>query len=94
MLRNAEIDYNRNDMATLSNYQDATIQRMHFDWSIDFGAKLLNGSVTHTIKMNKDNVQFIDLDSSKLRVLSVTINDANTNFKIADAHKALGNKLT
>ena len=94
MVRNVEIDYNRNDMATLSNYQDATIQSMHFDWSIDFGAKLLSGTVTHKIKINKESVQYIDLDTSKLKILSVLVNDVNSNFKIAEAYKALGNKLT
>jgi leukotriene-A4 hydrolase len=94
MARNADMDYNRADLGTLSNYQDITAQHMHFDWTIDFDTKRLFGSITLKMVMNRDGVQFIDLDTNKLKISAVSIGGTSCNFKVADAHKALGNKLS
>ena len=44
------------DTTTQSNYADIATQHVTFDWSIDFDAKVLTGSATHDMKLNKDGV--------------------------------------
>jgi len=45
------------DITTQSNYADIATQHVTFDWSIDFDAKILTGSATHDMKLNKDGVE-------------------------------------
>lgn len=94
MLNNVDIDYNRLDKGTLSNYNDVKLNHLHFNWNIDFSTKKLYGSVTLKMILIKDNIETIDLDSSKLKIIDVSINNISVNFKIGDKYKALGNKLS
>lgn len=94
MATSEDIDYNRADKATLSNYADVVSEHLHFEWDIDFDAKELSGSVTHSMKMLRDGVGVVELDTSKLTVLSASINGENSSFTVADAYRELGNKLT
>ena len=45
------------DTTTQSNYADIATQHVTFDWSINFDAKVLAGSATHDMKLNKDAVE-------------------------------------
>jgi leukotriene-A4 hydrolase len=93
MSKSDNIDYNRNDLATLSNYGDVLTEHLHFEWSIDFLSKQLIGSVSLRMRMNRAGVAVIDLDSSKQEIFGVTIDGSSCNYKIASSFKALGNKL-
>ncbi len=46
------------------------------------------------MKMLKDSVSFIHLDSSKMKVLGVEIDGVSAPYKIAEPYKALGSKFT
>ena len=94
MASSGDIDYNRSDKATLSNYADVVSKHLHFQWDINFDSKELSGSVTHSMKMLRDGVEVVELDTSKLTVYSASINGENCSFKIAEAYKELGNRLT
>lgn len=89
-----DIDFNKVDMATLSNYSEVVTEHLHFIWNINLKKKTLSGFVQLKMKVIADGVKVIDLDSSKVEVKGVKVNGNDCNFKIADAYKALGNKLT
>lgn len=44
------------DPVTQSNYLSITSEHVHFDWSIDFSAKYIAGTATHTLVVNEDGV--------------------------------------
>ena len=44
------------DPVTQTNYLQITSEHVHFDWTIDFDAKVIFGSATHTLVAHKDDV--------------------------------------
>lgn len=55
------------DKHTLSNYTDAEIKSAVFDWSIDFDASVLSGTVHYTFQVHNDTDTVV-LDTSHLTV--------------------------
>ena len=45
------------DQTTQSNYRDISTKHIAMDWSIDFKAKTVSGTVTHTMIARKDGVK-------------------------------------
>lgn len=87
-----DMDYNKEDKASLSNYQSVLCEHMHFDWNVDFENKQLSGCVTHSMKVMKES-NVVELDTSKIIVSAVSVNEHDVKFQIAEAVGALGNKL-
>ena len=44
------------DPVTQTNYLQITSEHVHFDWTIDFDAKVISGSATHTLVAHEDDV--------------------------------------
>jgi leukotriene-A4 hydrolase len=44
------------DTASQANFKDIATKHVSFDWTVDFNAKVLSGSATHTLKVKKDGV--------------------------------------
>ena len=44
------------DPVTQANYLQITSEHVHFDWSIDYDAKFIQGSATHTLVVNEDGL--------------------------------------
>ncbi len=55
------------DKHTLSNYTKAEITSAVFDWSIDFSASALTGTVEYTFKVHEDTDTVV-LDTSHLKI--------------------------
>jgi len=55
------------DKHTLSNYTEAEIKSAVFDWSIDFAASVLTGTVHYTFEVHSDTDKVV-LDTSHLNV--------------------------
>ena len=47
------------DTATQSNYSDIRTDHVAFDWVVDFDAKLLSGSATHSMIVKRSGVKDI-----------------------------------
>jgi leukotriene-A4 hydrolase len=45
------------DQTTQSNYQDISTEHIDIDWSLDFNAKTVSGTVKHNLIAKKDGVQ-------------------------------------
>ena len=55
------------DNTTLSNCGEVAPKHVHLEWTIDFSAKTLSGSVTHTFE-SVNGAKTIDFDSSALKI--------------------------
>ena len=44
------------DPVTQANYLQITSEHVHFDWTIDYDAKFIQGSATHTLVVNEDGL--------------------------------------
>lgn len=55
------------DKHTLSNYTEAEIKSAVFDWSIDFDASVLTGTVHYTFQVHADTDKVV-LDTSHLDI--------------------------
>lgn len=42
------------DPTTQSNYTDVYSTHVHLDWKVDFDNRLISGSATHTLTVEKD----------------------------------------
>ena len=45
------------DPTTQANWQDVASEHVDFDWSIDFSQQTISGSVTHLLRVKKENVK-------------------------------------
>jgi hypothetical protein len=44
------------DLSTQSNYEDILTTSVHFDWTVDFDTKTVNGSIELNLAVNKSGV--------------------------------------
>lgn len=44
------------DPVTQANYLQITSEHVHFDWTIDYDAKFISGSATHTLVVQEDGL--------------------------------------
>jgi leukotriene-A4 hydrolase len=45
------------DPTTQSNYLEIASEQVHFDWKLDFDAKIISGSATHDLRVKADDVK-------------------------------------
>jgi leukotriene-A4 hydrolase len=83
----------RDDKSTLSNYTSVVSQDIHLTWNIDFTNEIITGSVSHTMKVLKDNVKSAHFDTAKLDVQSALIDGVRTTFWYEGKSTHLGIKL-
>jgi leukotriene-A4 hydrolase len=47
------------DPTTQANYAQVASEHIYFDWTVDFGAKNICGSATHTLSVKEDGLKEI-----------------------------------
>ena len=45
------------DPTSYANFRQVISTHIHFDWHIDFAAKIIKGTATHTLLVQKDGVE-------------------------------------
>ena len=45
------------DPTSQANFLQATSQHIDFDWTVDFDAKVISGSATHTVVIKEDGLK-------------------------------------
>lgn len=90
----------RSDTASQSNCLSIRTTDLHLDWDIDWDARIISGSVTHTLKAQHDGVDEVCFDASYLDISGVSSPSPSSSsttsleYTIGERHPALGNKLT
>ena len=82
-----------NDRHTLSNIQDIYSKHLHLDWSIDWDAKIISGSVTHDLIVDTDGVKEVVLDTSYLDIKHVEVEGEQVQSKVDERKGMLGSAL-
>ena len=86
MLKN---EFNRIDHSSFSNPEEAISTVVHLEWTLDFDAKQLSGSATHSIVVIQE-CSVVKFDTSSLNISAVEINDHQATFKYVTQSKELG----
>ncbi|KAF9014887.1 peptidase family M1-domain-containing protein [Cyathus striatus] len=81
------------DPTTQSNYSDVVSQHVHFDWIVDFQAKIISGSATHTILVRKDDIKEVIFDTSDLNVYGARISGDAVLYRSGSKHAVMGTAL-
>ena len=85
------------DLATQSNYLSIKSVHLDLEWKIDWDARLISGSVEHTLVALHDDIQEIVFDTSYLIINSVTLSDETSkslDYVLDEKrHPVLGNAL-
>lgn len=86
--------YNRIDRSTYSNPSEVLSTVVHLEWNLDFEAKIITGSVTHSmVVVAHQGAEYAKFDSSGLTITSVEVNSHPIQLMIGDSSKALGKCL-
>ena len=86
--------YNRKDLSSLSNSNEAITTNIHLEWNLDFKKKVISGTCAHSIKILAENVKKVDFDSSKLTIEWVKVNGAVVNFEVEKPDAQLGSRVS
>ena len=79
------------DSTTLSNCREVAPKHVHLEWSIDFSAKTLSGSVTHTFE-SVEGIKTIDFDSSALKIERAYFNGKEVGVNLHAAGGSLSGR--
>ncbi|KAK9899275.1 hypothetical protein P389DRAFT_150549 [Cystobasidium minutum MCA 4210] len=85
----------RSDPASQSNYLSVRTTHLDLDWSVDWTARIISGSITHTVQAAHDDVEEVIFDSSYLAIKSVSeiSSGSELKYKLDERHPVLGNAL-
>lgn len=86
--------YNRIDRSTYSNPNDVLSTVIHLEWNLDFNAKVITGSVTHSmVVVAHQGAEYAKFDSSGLVISRVEVNSHPVQLIDGDSSPALGKCL-
>lgn len=81
------------DIHSFSRPEEAVMKHLSLDLKVDFGTKTLSGTATLEIE-NKMGSDSIVLDVRGLNIKAITIDGAETSYRIGDSKPYLGNPLS
>ncbi|KAG5715728.1 Leukotriene A-4 hydrolase [Termitomyces sp. T112] len=81
------------DPTTQSNYLQIATEHLSINWTLDFDAQLISGSVTHHLLAKEDGVKEVILDTSELNLSDVQINGISVSFDLKAKHEVMGSAL-
>lgn len=85
----------RSDPASQSNYLSVRTTHLDLDWSVDWTARTISGSITHTVHAAHDDVQEVIFDSSYITIKQCidASSGSELKYKLDERHPVLGNAL-
>lgn len=66
---------------------------LHLDWHIDWQARVISGTVSHSIELLESGLSSVTLDASHLKIKSVKVEGKQVDFKLGQQHGTLGAPL-
>ncbi|WFD34894.1 leukotriene-A4 hydrolase [Malassezia cuniculi] len=83
------------DIHSFANVNEVYSTNLHLDWDIDWNAKCIRGSVTHTLHVVQGGVAHVTFDTSHLDLGQVTVDgELATDVVLGDRKSRLGQPLT
>ncbi|KAF7797770.1 hypothetical protein EIP86_008971 [Pleurotus ostreatoroseus] len=81
------------DPTTQANYTQIASEHIDFDWSIDFGKKLILGSATHTLVVKEADVKEVIFDTNALDIEGVEVDGTAVKHVLGPKHEVMGSAL-
>ncbi|KAF7340280.1 Leukotriene A-4 hydrolase [Mycena venus] len=81
------------DPTTQSNYWQIASEHITLDWSVDFTAQILAGSVTHRMSVLLDGVEEAIFDTGDLEVTGAEVNGSAISYDLKPKHEVMGSAL-
>ncbi|KAG6874151.1 hypothetical protein C0995_005569 [Termitomyces sp. Mi166 len=81
------------DPTTQSNYLQILTEHLSVDWTLDFDAQIISGSVTHHLLAKEDGVKEVVLDTSELNLSDAKIDGKSVSFDLKAKHEVMGSAL-
>ncbi|MDJ0835920.1 MAG: M1 family metallopeptidase [Acidobacteriota bacterium] len=87
--------YSFKDIHTFGNTDEVLTERLSLDLTLDFEKKVIHGSceITLAYQTDKDKVDYVDLDISRLDIESVTANGKALTYYIGKHTADMGSRL-
>ncbi|KAI0809133.1 peptidase family M1-domain-containing protein [Irpex lacteus] len=82
------------DPITQTNYTQITTTHVHLDWTVDFEAKRIVGSATHTFEVKENGVKEVVLDAFALDIEKVEVEGSAAKYNLGPSHPVMGSALS
>ncbi|KAF5356193.1 hypothetical protein D9756_004300 [Leucocoprinus leucothites] len=81
------------DPTSQSNYDNVVSEHVEFEWSLDFGRRIIKGSATHHLTVKAENVNEVIFDTNDLTIESILTDGKQTSFDLKPKHEVMGSAL-
>ncbi|KAG1053875.1 hypothetical protein G6F43_004074 [Rhizopus delemar] len=82
------------DLSTQANIDQVKTTHVHLNWNVDFVGQILFGNVVLDLITLVDQVDKVILDTSYLNIQSVSLEEHDLKFTVAERYASLGSALT
>ncbi|EPQ61166.1 hypothetical protein GLOTRDRAFT_53987 [Gloeophyllum trabeum ATCC 11539] len=82
------------DTSTQSNYFQVATEHVAFVWTIDWDAKKIVGSATHTLRIKEDGVKEVIFDTFDLAIKTAEVEGKSVSYDLGEKHGVLGSALS
>ncbi|KAG1490726.1 hypothetical protein G6F46_008776 [Rhizopus delemar] len=82
------------DLSTQANIDQVKTTHVHLNWNVDFVGQILFGNVVLNLITLVDQVDKVILDTSYLNIQSVSLEEHDLKFTVAERYASLGSALT
>ncbi|KZP30333.1 hypothetical protein FIBSPDRAFT_850643 [Athelia psychrophila] len=81
------------DPTTQSNYLQVASEHIQLNWNVDYEARVISGSATHTMIAKENGVEEIILDTAGLAVESAEVDGKSAKHQLYPKHEVMGSAL-
>ncbi|CAL1696869.1 unnamed protein product [Somion occarium] len=81
------------DPTSQANFLQIASEHIDFDWTIDFNAKLISGSATHTFVVKEDDVKEVIVDTQALDLGKIEVEGQDVDYTVDPKHPVMGSAL-
>ncbi|CAO3688041.1 unnamed protein product [Rhizopus stolonifer] len=82
------------DLSTQANIEQIKTSHVHLNWNVNFDRQILSGHVLLNLVTLVDQVKKVVLDTSYLDIQSVSLEERELKFTVAERYESLGSALT
>mmetsp|Transcript_32923 Transcript_32923/g.33535 ORF Transcript_32923/g.33535 Transcript_32923/m.33535 type:complete len:624 (+) Transcript_32923:135-2006(+) len=86
--------YSTTDKSSLSNPQNAVVNHIDLDWTLDFDSKTIGGSATLSVCILLNDTREVCLDSNGLSISSIEIAGESVVYEVKPTNTALGSQIS
>ena len=86
--------FSRVDVSSLANPSEIIVEKVALNWTLDFEAQSIHGSVALSARVVTEGAKHICLDSRDLQILEVRVDGEESTLTLDPPHAALGVRIS